>query len=420
MEISTKFQYTNFIYPYIIDESKYDKYILRLLENDNCRFKMFEKEKDLDIYNFFLPSIRALLFPTFEYRGKMLKNFNNLSSSAKSKIIAKHEMACFEYFINENVQGKVEEDEGIFFDVSKIEIVCFRTGICFLYIQTHIEESDSFYDLLDFNYKFKTMSSEFSKLKNFEKIKIQTNSFKDVKDIREFIENITGYSIKQFDNQNIDKIVDSQFYNYSYVCVDDEHWNDKTDFGSIQTDYMKYVNILPSKDLTNFTKEKTTKVKNTMDMTKYSKINIGKTSCCIFCSGVDTYNYTKLPYLFENQYFYTYILGLYKKFYLKNLNNSFNNYSKIPAMRNSFIDFTKKLWQKEITIDDNGTRFYNLVEKSLGLDGLYEEVREKYEVIYQSLNIEKNNLYYSIIVIFLIISLIFNTINIIWLMMIHW
>ena len=105
---------------------------------------------------------------------------------------------------------------------------------------------------------------------------------------------------------------------------------------------------------------------------------------------------------------------------MKNLNNSFNNYSKIPAMRNSFIDFTKKLWQKEITIDDNGTRFYNLVEKSLGLDGLYEEVREKYEVIYQSLNIEKNNLYYSIIVIFLIISLIFNTINIIWLMMIHW
>ena len=88
-------------------------------------------------------------------------------------------------------------------------------------------------------------------------------------------------------------------------------------------------------------------------------------------------------------------------------------------MRNLFIDFTKKLWQKEITIDDNGTQFYNLVERSLGLDELYAEVKDKYEVIYQYLNIEKNNLYYSIIVIILIISLIFNTINIIWLMMVY-
>ena len=88
-------------------------------------------------------------------------------------------------------------------------------------------------------------------------------------------------------------------------------------------------------------------------------------------------------------------------------------------MRNLFIDFTKKLLQKEITIDDNGTQFYNLVERSLGLDELYAEVKDKYEVIYQYLNIEKNNLYYSIIVIILIISLIFNTINIIWLMMVY-
>ncbi len=419
MELNTKFQYTNFIYPYIIDSSKYDKYILRLLENDNCRFKMFEKEKDLDLYNFFLPSIRALLFPTFEYRGKMLKNFNSLSASAKSKIISKHEMACFEYYINENVQGKVDEENGIFFDVSKIEIICFRTGICFLYIQTQIDDSTSFNDVLDFNYRFKTLSSEFSKLRNFEKIKIQTNSFKDVKDIREFIEVITGYTLKKFDAKNYDKIVDSEFYNFSYVCIDDDGWNDKTDFKTIQTDYMKYINILPSKDLTNYSRGKTIKDKNSIDHTKYSKISINKTNCCMFCSGVDTYNYTKLPYVFENQYFYTYILGLYKKFFLKNLNNSFNDYNKIPSMRNLFIDFTKKLWQKEITIDDNGTQFYNLVEKSLGLDELYSEVKDKYEVIYQYLNIEKNNLYYSIIVIILIISLIFNTINIIWLMMVY-
>ena len=72
-----------------------------------------------------------------------------------------------------------------------------------------------------------------------------------------------------------------------------------------------------------------------------------------------------------------------------------------------------------LTIDDNGTLFYNMIDKTLGLDALYSEVKDKYEVIYQYLNIEKNNLYYSIIVIILIISLIFNTINIIWLMMVY-
>ena len=31
----TKYQYTYFIHPYIIDENKYDKYILKLLKDKN-------------------------------------------------------------------------------------------------------------------------------------------------------------------------------------------------------------------------------------------------------------------------------------------------------------------------------------------------------------------------------------------------
>ena len=64
-----KYQYTNFIYPYTIDESRYDKYLLKLLNDKNCKLKLFEKEKDLDIYNFFMPNIRDFLFQTFEFRG---------------------------------------------------------------------------------------------------------------------------------------------------------------------------------------------------------------------------------------------------------------------------------------------------------------------------------------------------------------
>ena len=37
MELKTKYQYTYFIYPYVIDEKKYDKYLLKLLNNKNCK-----------------------------------------------------------------------------------------------------------------------------------------------------------------------------------------------------------------------------------------------------------------------------------------------------------------------------------------------------------------------------------------------
>ena len=80
------------------------------------------------------------------------------------------------------------------------------------------------------------------------------------------------------------------------------------------------------------------------------------------------------------------------------------------------INFTKALWEKEITIDDTGTLYYKTLEKTLELEELYEEIKTKYEIIYKELNIEKNNVYYSVIVILLIFSLIFNTINILFLM----
>lgn len=415
MELKTKYQYTNFIYPYVIDEEKYDKYILRLLKDKNCKLKLFEKEKDLDIYNFFLPHIRNYLFPTFEFRNEILKEFNGLSNDAKSKIIAKHNMVCFDYYLDENIQGKIGEEDGIFFDVERIEIICFKTGICFLTLKTHIDETSSFLDILDFNYRFKTICSEFSKLKDFENIKIQTNAFKDIKDIKEFTQMITGVNKKK----NIlggELLEEDQFYNYSYVCIESDKWNEKNDFSVIENEFLKYANVLPSNYASDFDKKNIEQNLHIIEKLKYSKTAVTKTNCNLICSGIDTYNYTKLPFEYENQYFYTYILALYKKMFLKKMNTQFKDYERISKMRANFINFTREFWEKEITIDDTGTLFYKTVEKTLELEELYEEIRSKYEIIYKDLNIEKNNVYYSIIVILLIFSLIFNTINILFLM----
>ena len=81
MGLKTKYQYTYFIHPYIVDKNKYDKYILRLFKDKRCKFKIFEKEKDMNIYNHFIPHFRNYVFPTFELRGEKLREFNNMNNA---------------------------------------------------------------------------------------------------------------------------------------------------------------------------------------------------------------------------------------------------------------------------------------------------------------------------------------------------
>lgn len=410
----TKYQYTYFIHPYIIDETKYDKYILKLLKDKRCSYKVFEKEKDLDIYNFFLPNIRSYLFPSFELRGGILKDFIDGKIDEKKRKILKDSVAYFTYDFAEDIQGKVGTENGIFFKIEGIEIICFRTGICFFTMKTHLENTNKFADLLDFNYRFKGINSEFASLRDYENINIQTDTFNDIKDISEFIKQITGVSTKNKIGK--ENIVNSQFYTYSYVCVETSNWSEKSNFSNIENDFLRFANVLPSNYNSDFNKANIEHNLHIIEKFKYIKTTLSNTSSNIMCSGIDTYNYTKLPYEYENQYFYLYILSLYKKIFLMKLNTDFRQYDVIVKMRENFANFTRKLWDKEVTLDDTGALYYKTLNKTLELNELYAEIQNKYEVIYKELNIEKNNNYYSIIVILLIFSLIFNTINIIFLM----
>lgn len=412
----TKYQYTYFIHPYIIDESKYDKYILKLLRDKKCTYKIFEKEKDLDIYNFFLPNIRSFLFPTFELRGENLKDFNSYSIEEQKKRIIKNSVSYFSYDFAEDIQGKVGTENGIFFKIEGIELICFKSGICFFTMKTHLENTNKFVDLLDFNYRFKGINSEFASLKDYENIKIQTDTFKDMSDISELINQITGVNTKLRSNDKKEEIVNSQFYTYSYVCVETSNWSEKTEFINIENEFLKFANVLPSNYNSDFNKANLEHNLHIIERLKYVKTTLSNTSSNIMCSGIDTYNYTKLPYEYENQYFYLYILSLYKKLFLMKLNSDFGVYENIAKRRDVFVKFTKELWNKDVTLDDSGALYYKTLNKTLELNELYEEIQNKYEVIYKDLNIEKNNTYYLVIVILLIFSLLFNTVNIIFLM----
>ena len=414
MGLKTKYQYTYFIHPYIVEKSKYDKYILRLFKDKRCKFKIFEKEKDMNIYNHFLPHFRNYIFPTFEFRGEKLREFNNLKPELKSKIVAKQSCAFFTYDLANNVKGKVDENnEGIFFNVESIEIICFNTGICFFTMKTNLENATDFYDVLNFNYKFKDINSKLNHLKNFDNIRIQTDTFKDVKGISELITEITGIYKRKVSGTE-EELSNSRFYTFGYTCIEQESWNDINKIND--TDFYRYANVLPSNYSSDLDKESSNQNMRVLDKYKYYKIAITKLNSNLLCSGVDTYNYTKLPFEYETEYFYTYIIALYQKMFLRKLNSDFKEYGKITKMRTEFIAFTKQFWEKEITLSDSGTTYYNELKKVLELDNLYDEIRSKYEVIYKELNIEKNNRYFTILIMLLIFSLTLNTANIIMLL----
>lgn len=413
MELKSKYQYTYFVYPYIVEETKYDKYINKLLKDKKCTLKIFEKEKDLDIYNHFTAKVRNYMFPTFEIRDENLRKLKEMKIEKKTKFLAEKDCTCFEYSIGNDVQGKIGNEGGIFFSIEKIEIICFRTGICFFTIKALLENDGKFEDLLNFNYNFKDINSEFYSLKNFEKIKIQTNTFKDITELSEIIENITGSRTNNEDG------LSSRFYTYSYVCLEGSQWNDNIGFEKIEHEFYKYSNVLENSFSSNFIQENFEKRLNIFSMMKYVKVGITKQSSNLMCSGIDTYNYTKLAYMYENQYFYTYILGLYQKIFLTKLNNEFKHYDKLIKVKEQFLHFTKNIWQKEITLDGNGSTYYRLLKNTLELEDLYDEIRNKYEIVYKDLNIEKNNNYYSILIMLLILSLTMNTVNIIVIMILN-
>ena len=127
---------------------------------------------------------------------------------------------------------------------------------------------------------------------------------------------------------------------------------------------------------------------------------------------MDTYNFTRLPFEYENEYFYTYIFLLYQKMFLKKLNMEFKQFDKLGKVRKEFIIFTKEIWEKEITLNDSGSLYFKQLKNVLELEELYEQITNKYEVIYKEVNIEKNNFYFKVLIVLLIFSMILNIVNI--------
>ena len=408
MELKTRYQYTYFLHTFIVKENKYSKYILKLLKDQRFKLRIFQKDKDLEIYTHFLPKMRDFLFGTFDLddRNKQIK-FKDLPIETRAAVLSKYPSVTFEYELEQDIQGKTVDENSIFFKIQKIGLVLFNTGICFLYLKTNIEGSEEFSDVLNFNYKFRDIKQDCNNLKNYENIKVQANSFENIQAIQDFINNITGPNIDAL-KLNLDV---ERFYTYSYTCIKQDAWNINTSFDGIKNDFMKYVNILSNDSNTNSLMSENSKV---IGLSKYAKVGISKLGINLLSSDCDINNYTVLPSEYENQYFYTYILSLYLKVYLKKLNYEFKEgkeTKEIEITRKKFIDFTKKLWIQEITSEDMGSLYYTYIKEVLEIDKLYNDVKNKYNILYSELKIEKSEKMTGFIILVLFATLVFNIMN---------
>ena len=407
MELKIKYEYTYFIKPFLIKEDKYEKYILSLLNNKDFSLKIFEKERDLNLYSYFMQNVREYFFPTFSFGTQDLNNLKILSNEEKSKMLSKYHCNIFEYSIKNKPQGKIEKEDGIFFNIDKIELICFDSGICFLLIKTYIENSNSFLDLLNFNYKFKDINTNYSNLKEYNNIKIQTDEFGNMTLLSEFIDKIVGINTDILINE-LD-LYNKRFFTYTYCCIDQENWNKEEDFVKIENDFIKFTNILSGNSILNFNTKDLKGSFEEYNEFKYAKFGFTKQSASLLTSSIDMSNYTKILFDFENEYLYTLIISLYQRLFIKKLEIDFNN--NIEKAAKNFYKFTKEIWYQEITNSVTGTMYYNKWKKIFELNEIYKELKNKYEVVYKKLNIENNSKTNKVILIALITSLILNILN---------
>ena len=88
MELKTKDQYTYFVHPFVVKENKYQKYLLKLIKDKNCNLKIFRKEKELRLYQYFLPKIREFLFSSFRFSKSKIKQLEELPVETRAAILA--------------------------------------------------------------------------------------------------------------------------------------------------------------------------------------------------------------------------------------------------------------------------------------------------------------------------------------------
>lgn len=413
-----KYQYTYHILPYIY-EGRYDEYLIRLLKDTNIIEYRYDKIKNLEIFSYFKKDILESMFYEFPY-----KETEKISIQKKVNKLLKYESVTFEYDIIDKEKNKIsmndivrvagneeynnnEKDKGnIKFDIEDFKIIVFKSGIAFIILKTVLINTRYISDVMDFNYRFKSILSKRDIIKKLDNIEIcllgdEVNGFEKLKQI------ILNYVGKNKNNKILEN--NEEFYTFSYLCMDNIYINEENNKNILKNIYLKYSRILQSSYDTEGLDEETIVSKNMTEI-KDTNIGITKISSMLLCSGIDPFNFTVLPRDYETKMLYTYIITLYQKLFLVMINKELTseNNKKQKIGRIKFNDFISKMWYNEITLSEKGSIYYEYLKKILEINKTFDETQLKYKLIFRYNKTSKSNIFYKIMGMIGIISIGLN------------
>ena len=413
-----KYQYTYHILPYIY-EGRYDEYLIRLLKDTNIIEYRYDKIKNLEIFSYFKKDILESMFYEFPY-----KETEKISIQKKVNKLLKYESVTFEYDIIDKEKNKIsmndivrvagneeynnnEKDKGnIKFDIEDFKIIVFKSGIAFIILKTVLINTRYISDVMDFNYRFKSILSKRDIIKKLDNIEIcllgdEVNGFEKLKQI------ILNYVGKNKNNKILEN--NEEFYTFSYLCMDNIYINEENNKNILKNIYLKYSRILQSSYDTEGLDEETIVSKNMTEI-KDTNIGITKISSMLLCSGIDPFNFTVLPRDYETKMLYTYIITLYQKLFLVMINKELTseNNKKQKLGRIKFNDFISKMWYNEITLSEKGSIYYEYLKKILEINKTFDETQLKYKLIFRYNKTNKSNIFYKIMGMIGIISIGLN------------
>ena len=416
-----KYQYTHFIYPFVIETKKYNNFLMRIIGDEkNWNLKIYDQQADYDVCSFFLPYMKNFLFQTLTWskqEEKLYKNGNVVQKFNKVKNIS---CLTFEYNLGKIKTGNVtiKDEEDINFDISQIRLVIFEPGICFLDIKTEIDTHGKYIDfdtILDFNFGFRELTPRGNSKVSLKKLK--ANNIDNIKDISSFISAIT----KGFETNDRDKLYYDKMFTYSYVCLDESEWNTEEDFKDLENDFYKFQYVSESSSQGKFNNECQRLIENRYSRWQYSMFGFSNESGVVLVSEKENYNITKLPHYFEKVYIYMVLLVLYQRIRLLNFSQALLNNSKsgVTKLQNRLIEFVHFSWFSQITNSEHGLDMWKKWREAFGLPELFEEVHKEYEEYYESIVSEGQNginvvlmIVYIISTIFAGLSVLMNTIDI--------
>lgn len=409
MNMNTKYNYTHFIYPYIINKKKYNSFLKVLVDKEsNWNLKIHDKEANKDLYSFFLPYLRNFMFPTIYWDSFKSKKFNNLSTNSKVEQIKDLSTLTFEYNIDKIIESKTQitSKDTINFEISKINLICFSPGICFLVIKAEIQGEDvDFKSVLNFNHKFRTINPKYES-KDEEDIQITTKLYENINDLSLFIKNI----ISDFEDEEVENIYYDRMFTYSYACVDNESWDENTDTNEIMDDFYKFQYVLSGYSNDIFNMEYERKMQKIYSRWKYSMYGFSKESGVVLASEQEIYNYTKLPYQFENTYFYVMLLAFYQRICLLKFSQELvkEDKNEVLKLKKKLIRFLNFSWFSQITNSEHGMELWNKWKEAFELEKLLDEVHKEYVEYYDEVVAKGQDRTNALLVLLYTVSVVFS------------